>query len=189
MAGKGVIEQKKDYLCYMNRRYTYQILILLLAVALYLYFGLGWIAVVVYLVAVAMLWIGVVLYKRKSEQQDLELQQPESKVVKRDLDALTLERRRAQVEVIISFSEAVSRSELDMDRVVKRFDDWYLEYAKQNGLYHKDLYDFILESCKERLKSAKAEYLKSELRLSIDIVRQFMRGRSVEQVVETLADR
>ena len=119
----------------------------------------------------------------------MELQQPESKVVKRDLDALTLERRRAQVEVIISFSEAVSRSELDMDRVVKRFDDWYLEYAKQNGLYHKDLYDFILESCKERLKSAKADYLKSELRLSIDIVRQFMRGRSVEQVVETLANR
>ncbi len=179
-------EQKKDYLCYMNRRYYYQLAIVLFAIALYLYFWLGWIAVAVYLVAVVLLVVLLFRLKRRDEQYSEIEPLTTDKVLAKDYDALNLERRRAQVERVISFAEAISRSELGMERLAKRFDDWYLEYAHSKKIYHIDLYDFILEQCKERLKSAKADYLKGELRLSIDIVRQLMRGRTVEQIIDSI---
>ena len=173
----------------MNRHYRYTITILLLAVALYLYFGLGWVAVVVYLVVLALLWALWALYRRNSQSYTENKPLTAAKVLGKDYDAINLERRRQQREKIISFAEALQQSDPDYERVVKRFDDWALEYTNDNHIYHADLYDFILEQCKERLKTAKADYLKSELRLSIDIVRQFMRGRSAEEVVDELQKR
>jgi hypothetical protein len=167
----------------MNRHHTYTVAILLFALALYLYFGLGWIAVVVYVVVLVAAWIVVAHYRRKEQEYTQTPPLTANDVLGKDYDALNLERRREQRERIISFSEAAQRDNLDLDRVVKRLDDWCLEYTNDNHLYHVDLYDFILERCKERLKSAKADYLKSELRLIIDIVRQFMRGRTVEQIL------
>lgn len=173
----------------MNHRYTYTIYILLLSVALYLYFGLGWIAVVVYLVVLALLWVLLILSRRKSQSYTQTQPLSAAKVLGKDYDAMNLERRRQQREKVITFAEIAQRENLDFDRVVKRFDDWCLEYTNDNHIYHIDLYDFILERCKERLKTAKADYLKTELRLSIDIVRQFMRGRSAEEVVDELQKR
>ena len=170
----------------MKSRYAYQIAILLLALALYLYFWLGWIAVVLYVVAVVLLVVVLIKLKRRDENYSETEPLTTVKVLNKDYESINIERRRAQVERVISFTQALNRSDLEMDRVAKRFDDWYLEYAHSHSLYHIDLYDFILEQCKERLKTAKAEYLKSELRLSIDIVRQLMRGRTTEQIIDSI---
>lgn len=181
------MENKKGYLCYMNRKFTPQLVILLLAVAIYLYFGLGWAAVVVYIIFV--LAIVALIAWRKSLDSRNPSAKPELtnvQVLKKDFEAIALERRKGQVANIISFAERLDVESEGMQRLAKRFDEWYIEYKRTNSIYHIDLYDYIINQCKERLKSAKAEYLKHELRLSIDIIRQFMRGRSVDDILRDI---
>lgn len=185
----NIMERKKGYLCYMKRGYSYQTYILLLAVALYLYFWQGWIAVGIYLAVVALLLLSVWLLRRKSEQRQSG-QTPTKRSVKvDDLERRRVERRKEQSQKVREFIVAVDGRDLGMDRVAKRLVDWHLEYSRMNGYHHTDLYDFILDRCKERLSSAEAAYLRRELRQTIEIIRRFMRGQSVEQVVSSLKDK
>lgn len=173
----------------MKRGYSYQTYILLIAVALYLYFWQGWIAVGIYLAVVALLLLSVWLLRRKSEQRQSG-QTPTKRSVKvDDLERRRVERRKEQSQKVREFIVAVDGRDLGMDRVAKRLVDWHLEYSRMNGYHYTDLYDFILDRCKERLSSAEAAYLRRELRQTIEIIRRFMRGQSVEQVVSSLKDK
>ena len=171
----------------MNRKFTTQLIILLLAVAIYLYFGLGLGAVVIYIICVAAV-VALIVWKKRRDSRNPSAK-PELtniQVLKKDYEAIALERRRGQVANIIAFAERLDIQSEDMQRIARRFDDWYVEYKRSNSIYHIDLYDYIINQCKERLKTAKAEYLKHELRLSIDIIRQFMRGRSVDDILRDI---
>lgn len=165
----------------MKLRFSTQIYILLLAVALYLYFWQGWIAVGIYLVAV------VVIYLLSGRKREENTPTPKSFEVENSAqkraEALVA-RRREQGERLRAFAVAVEGSDLGIDRLVRRLLDWHLEYSRANGYYHSDLYDFLLDKCKERLSTAEAEYLKRELRLSIDIIRLLMRGRDISEIKE-----
>ena len=165
----------------MKWRFSTQIYILLLAVALYLYFWQGWIAVGVYLAVIVVIYL---LSRKKSKQKTSAPKsiEVENSAQKR-ADAL-IARRREQGERLRAFAVAVEGSDLGIDRLVRRLLDWHLEYSRANGYYHSDLYDFLLDKCKERLSTAEAEYLKRELRLSIDIIRLLMRGREISEIKE-----
>ena len=165
----------------MKWRFTTQIYILLLAVALYLYFWQGWIAVAIYIVAVVVLYL---LSRHKKVEKKTSPKSVEvENVAQKRADAI-IARRREQGERLRAFAVAVEGSDAGVDRLVRRLLDWHLEYSRANGYYHIDLYDFLLDKCKERLSTAEADYLKRELRLSIEIIRQLMRGRSITEIKE-----
>ena len=99
-----------------------------------------------------------------------------------------LKRRRTQIATFEQFILRLNRAGL-YSRLSSRFYDWLLDYLRADLVYSTDLYDYLLERAKKRLNSAQAEYLKSELRVMIDVVRLFMRGQSVEEAVNTLKER
>lgn len=99
-----------------------------------------------------------------------------------------LKRRRTQIATFEQFILRLNRAVL-YSRLSSRFYDWLLDYLRADLVYSTDLYDYLLERAKKRLNSAQAEYLKSELRVMIDVVRLFMRGQSVEDVVNNLKER
>lgn len=99
-----------------------------------------------------------------------------------------LKRRRRQIATFEQFILRLNRAGL-YSRLSSRFYDWLLDYLRADLVYSTDLYDYLLERAKKRLNSAQAEYLKSELRVMIDVVRLFMRGQSVEEAVNTLKER
>lgn len=167
----------------MKRQQNLQIFVLLLTVALFIYFGLGWIAVALYIVVLLALYAVMRFRKQEDKPQTGSVEVVDSAKLREES---IVARRREQGEKLRAFAIAVEGQNLTLDRLAKRLMNWHLEYSRANGYYDKDLYDFVLEKCKAKQKVARAPHLRRELKLSIDIIRQFMRGRSVEEVIESI---
>lgn len=105
-----------------------------------------------------------------------------------DFQKHRIDRRKAQGEAIRTLSFIVSQGGKSYERVVNHLMDWHLEYSRKGLINHTDLYDFLIDSAQQRLKSAKADYLKHELRVSIAVVRLFLRGYTPEKVAEWLEE-
>ena len=174
----------------MNSKHWSHIAVLIVALTLYLYFWQGWIAVATLygVVVVALVCYGVVKARGKKAKPQQRSVVAHSEV-RRDIMEQQISRRREQGETLRCLAICLEQRDESFVRLAERIMDWHLEYSRANGIYHSDLYDFILDKCKERLRSAEAEYLKRELRVTIEIIRSLMRKQSVEDVVQLVIDR
>jgi|GEM_PF-3736178 len=168
---------------------------LILAVVIYLYFWIGWWCVLFCAVAILLLLcyrayrrykIDLRLNKYRYTDTTVSTKVEQSSAV--SIENENLKRRRTQIATFEQFILRLNRAVL-YSRLASRFYDWLLDYLRADLVYSTDLYDYLLERAKKRLNSAQAEYLKSELRVMIDVVRLFMRGQSVEDVVNNLKER
>lgn len=173
----------------MKRGVNSQIIVLMAAVVLYLYFWKGWIAVAICCIAFAILFAIRAVHRCRNRRQEPKIEAAQSVEVKVDVEAITIARRREQGETLRQFIIQAENREPKLSRVTKRLSDWYLEYLRTDTIYHRDLYDFILDKCKERLTTAEANYLKSELRLTIEVVRSFMRGQKLSEVLDDIIEK
>ena len=172
----------------MKRGVNSQIIVLMAAVVLYLYFWKGGIAVAICCIPIAILFTIRAVHRRRNRRQEPKIEAAQRVEVKVDVEAITIARRREQGETLRQFIVQAENREPKLSRVTKRLSDWYLEYLRTDTIYHRDLYDFILDKCKERLTTAEANYLKSELRLTIEVVRSFMRGQKLSEVLDDITN-
>lgn len=168
--------------------YGSQIATLIVAALIALYFWLKWWAVVVCLFVLLFCLIWRIVRRRKTTAT--QSYKPKSAAVEenpiiRQQERL-ISRRKAQGEAIRTLSFVLSSQNKSCDRVIKHLLDWHLEYSRKSMIYHTDLYDYLIDCAQQRLKTAKADYLKHELRLTISVVRKFMRGETPESVAAWL---
>lgn len=169
-------------------RSSSQITVLVLAVALSLYFWLGYYAFIIYaLVAVA---LALYLYhshfraKKTAQTRSTSAVAPTQELQQRDEQIVC--RRKQQGQRLLTVAEQIKSSRSEYSRLMERLLDWYLEYLRDNMLYHQDLYHYLLLQIKERSKTAKASYLKRELQQSKLVVRALMRDQDATKIVERL---
>lgn len=170
----------------MKVRNLPQILVLALALAISLYFWLGIYAIIVYVLVVAVVltlyfWPRMLTVKRKVDRQPSSPQ-----VVVEEMSKQIVERRKEQGRLLLSVCEQIKSLKPEYNRLVERLLDWYLEYLRDDGIYHQDPNQFLLSRIKERRKEAKAQYFKRELEMSRIIVRAIMRGEDASAIVERL---
>ena len=168
----------------MKTRNLSQIFVLLLAVAISLYFWLGRYAFIVYGVVIAVV-IPVYIWHRKAKKVE---HRPctDLAAVPKDISAQIAHRRKEQGRVLLALSEQIKAQAPEHNRMVERLLDWYLEYLRDNGIYHQDLYQYLLVRIKDRQKEAKAHYLRRELEQSKIVIRAIMRGEEAAKIVERL---
>ena len=171
----------------MGKQFWSQIAVLLLAVVLCLYFWLGYWAVAAILFGGVVLAVVIAIRRRSTKAIESQgVAKPSSVRVEKSRDEVIAERRRAQGRNFFAAAEQIVKMRTDLQRTVERMLDWYSDYLKSNGVYHTELYDYMLQRIKERQQSAKASYLKRELNISKSIIRSLMRGYSAEQILERL---
>lgn len=164
-----------------------QILVLVLAVAISLYFWLGGYA---YIVCGAVVVVVVSIYLlrgRTSVKKDVE--HKPTIVKSSELKELSIKieaKRKEQGRKLVAVAEQIKALNPKYNRLIERLLDWYLEYLRDNGIYHQDLYQYLLVRIKDRQKEAKAHYLKRELELSKILIRAIMRGEDAHKIVERL---
>lgn len=167
------------------KRYGSQIAAMVMAALITLYFWLKWWVVVLCLFVLlsCLIWY-IVRRRRTTATQIFETKsiKEENPVVERQKQFI--ERRKTQGEAIRTLSFIISSQNKSCNRVINHLLDWHLEYSRNNMIYHTDLYDYLIDCAQQRLKTAKADYLKHELRLAITVVRKFMRGNTPEQVAD-----
>lgn len=168
----------------MKTRNLSQILVLVLAVAISLYFWLGRYAVIVYAVVVAVV-LSIYIWHRKSKKAE-HRPLTDLTAVPKDISAQIAHRRKEQGRVLLALSEQIKAQAPEHSRMVERLLDWYLEYLRGNGIYHQDLYQYLLVRIKDRQKEAKAHYLRRELEQSKIVIRAIMRGEEAAKIVERL---
>ena len=164
-----------------------QILVLVLAVAISLYFWLGGYAIIVYGAVVVVVVSIYLLRGRTSVKKDVEhkptiVKSSELKVLSIKIEA----KRKEQGRKLVAVAEQIKALNPKYNRLIERLLDWYLEYLRDNGIYHQDLYQYLLVRIKDRQKEAKAHYLKRELELSKILIRAIMRGEDAHKIVERL---
>jgi hypothetical protein len=139
-------------------RSSSQITVLVLAVALSLYFWLGYYAFIFYaLVAVALalyLYLSHFRAKKTTQTQSTSAVAPTQELQQRDEQIVC--RRKLQGQRLLTVAEQIKSSRSEYSRLMERLLDWYLEYLRDNMLYHQDLYHYLLLQIKERSKTAKA---------------------------------
>lgn len=164
-----------------------QILVLVLAVAISLYFWLGGYAYIVY-GAVVVVAVSIYLLRgRTSVKKDVE--RKPTIVKSSELKELSIKieaKRKEQGRKLVAVAEQIKALSPKYNRLIERLLDWYLEYLRDNGIYHQDLYQYLLVRIKDRQKEAKAHYLKRELELSKILIRAIMRGEDAHKIVERL---
>lgn len=164
-----------------------QIYVLILALLVFLYFLLGIWGVIIPVAGVA-IYLLYRLYRAMASRRKVRIESVQGYKVEISPEQRAIERRRAQCETIRSFAIAVEGGDLQIDRLIRRMLDWHLDYSRKNEIYHIDLYDYLIDKAKERLKDARADYLKRELRLTIAIVRQLIKGRTISSTIEWLRE-
>lgn len=105
------------------------------------------------------------------------------------IGAKNIERRKAQSYLMRKFVALTNSQDINIRRFVNRLTGWHLVYLRKNEIYHIDLYDYLIERAKERLKHAEAHYHKQELRLTIELVRTLMRTGDEHETLNMLKDR
>lgn len=173
----------------MNR-YSSQLVALCVAVCITLYFWLKWWAAAACLIVLLLCLICRIIKKKKASISNKHKSQniAETRNLTTDFQRDRIERRKAQGQAIRTLSFISSQGGKSYERVVNHLLDWHLEYSRKGLINHTDLYDFLIDSAQQRLKSAKADYLKHELRVSIAVVRLFLRGYTPEKVAEWLEE-
>ena len=173
----------------MNISPSNQYLVLLVAAIVYLVFLVGWWTVVI-CVVIGLCVILYNLYRRRK----FAPQEPTLPPI--DVDGLThqiinanMARRKQQSKVVLKLVESVDVDDPAIGRLIKRLADWHLDYLRDGEIYHHDLYDYLLKSARERLKSARAPYLQQELRYTVDLIRSLMRGADVDSIIENLREK
>lgn len=164
-----------------------QILVLVLAVAISLYFWLGGYAYIVYGAVVVVVVSIYLLRGRTSVKKDVE--RKPTIVKSSELKELSIKieaKRKEQGRKLVAVAEQIKALNPKYNRLIERLLDWYLEYLRDNGIYHQDLYQYLLVRIKDRQKEAKAHYLKRELELSKILIRATMRGEDAHKIVERL---
>lgn len=164
-----------------------QILVLVLAVAISLYFWLGGYAYIVYGAVVVVVVSIYLLRGRTSVKKDVE--RKPTIVKSSELKELSIKieaKRKEQGHKLVAVAEQIKALNPKYNRLIERLLDWYLEYLRDNGIYHQDLYQYLLVRIKDRQKEAKAHYLKRELELSKILIRAIMRGEDAHKIVERL---
>ena len=173
---------------WLTMRSSSQITVLVLAVALSLYFWLGYYAFIIYaLVAVALalyLYLSQFRTKKTTKTESTSAVVPTQEFQQRDEQIVC--RRKQQGQRLLVVAEQIKSSRSEYSRLMERLLDWYLEYLRDNMLYHQDLYHYLLLQIKERSKTAKANYLKRELQQSKLVVRALMRDQDATKIVERL---
>lgn len=164
-----------------------QILVLVLAVAISLYFWLGGYAYIVYgavVVAVVSIYLlrGRTSVKKDVERKPTIVKSSELKELSIKIEAT----RKEQGRKLVAVAEQIKALSPKYNRLIERLLDWYLEYLRDNGIYHQDLYQYLLVRIKDRQNEAKAHYLKRELELSKILIRSIMRGEDAHKIVERL---
>ncbi|MBQ7310670.1 MAG: hypothetical protein IJW88_03995 [Alistipes sp.] len=164
-----------------------QILVLVLAVAISLYFWLGGYAYIVYGAVVVVVVSIYLLRGRTRVKKDVE--RKPTIVKSSELKELSIKieaKRKEQGRKLVAVAEQIKALNPKYNRLIERLLDWYLEYLSDNGIYHQDLYQYLLVRIKDRQKEAKAHYLKRELELSKILIRAIMRGEDAYKIVERL---
>lgn len=165
-------------------------LIVLLALLVYLYFLVGRWIVILYALAGAVVVAKVCrnYYLRRWRRRE-SARLAEGSELTQQIGANNIERRKGQSYTMRKFVALTNSQEINIRRFVNRIANWHLEYLHRNGIYHIDLYDYLIDRAKERLKNAEAHYHKQELRLTIELVRTLMRTGDEHEALNMLKDR
>ena len=163
-----------------------QILGIVLAVAISLYIWLGGYAFIIYgVVAIAALVLYILQRPQKQKRAESKPTTMQSADLKQLSDQIVAGRRE-QGRKLLAVAEQIKAERAEYSRMIERLLDWYLEYLRDNGIYHNDLYQYLLTRIKDRQKQAKAPYLKRELNQSKVVVRAIMRGEQAQKIIERL---
>ena len=170
-----------------------QYLILLISVAIYLYFLLGWVAVVLFvlLVVLALLWWCRWRFGRAESREPSVHKLGEGEFTQQVV-ANNIARRREQSATLRRLILAIDHSDIDAKHFVNRLTTWQLEYLRKSLIHHTDLYDYLINRAKERLKQATSHSLRHQLRVTIELVRILMRQNGAvdnEAIISFLRDR